>query len=88
MIILIGGNKGGSGKTTLAVHLADAISKNGGDVCLVDADRQASAANWSIERESLKNKKQIVTIQKYGNIQPTITSLHEKYEYIVIDVAS
>ena len=46
-IVLVGGEKGGVGKTTLAVNLAAMRSRAGHDVLLVDADRQASANLWA-----------------------------------------
>jgi chromosome partitioning protein len=38
--------KGGAGKTTAAVHLAQAIHERGQGVTLVDADPQATALDW------------------------------------------
>jgi len=87
MILLIGSNKGGSGKTTVACNLAIAFSKQGKEVCLVDADRQSSAANWCSERENLKLAPEITVVQKYDNISKTLRSLSEKFEYIIVDVA-
>ena len=43
--------KGGSGKTTLAVHLAVAAEQAGEKVCLIDIDPQASAGAWYQRRE-------------------------------------
>ena len=42
--------KGGTGKTTIAVHLAVAASRAGQTVALIDLDPQASAAKWSDTR--------------------------------------
>jgi chromosome partitioning protein len=50
MIIGVLNQKGGVGKTTLAVHLADAFARRGQRVLLVDADPQASALDWSTSR--------------------------------------
>ena len=44
--------KGGAGKTTLAVHLAAAFARGGLDTALIDLDPQASAAKWGDRRES------------------------------------
>lgn len=45
--IAIVSQKGGSGKTTLAVHLATRAAQAGSQSCIVDTDPQASAAAWS-----------------------------------------
>ena len=43
--------KGGSGKSTFAVHLAVAAEKAGHTTALIDLDPQASAVKWSHRRE-------------------------------------
>ena len=43
--------KGGSGKSTFAVHLAVAAEKAGHTTALIDLDPQASAVKWSNRRE-------------------------------------
>ena len=87
MILLVGSNKGGSGKTTVVCNLATALAKQGKEVCLVDADKQSSAANWCAERETTNKEQSITIVQKYDNISSTIKSLAEKYEHVIIDVA-
>ncbi|MYA71177.1 AAA family ATPase [Candidatus Poribacteria bacterium] len=43
--------KGGTGKTTLAIHLAVAAERAGHTTILIDLDPQASAAKWNDHRE-------------------------------------
>lgn len=50
MILLLGGEKGGSGKSCLAQNLAVWLQARGGDVLLLDADPQGTTADWAAER--------------------------------------
>jgi chromosome partitioning protein len=50
MIVALLNQKGGVGKTTLALHLAGAWSREGRRVILIDADPQGSALDWSEQR--------------------------------------
>lgn len=75
MIILIGGEKGGTGKTTLATNLSSLFKQNGKDVLLVDTDKQGSASFWASTRDNM-----IQEIQKDEKIlgkilSPKISSL-------------
>lgn len=50
MIVALLNQKGGVGKTTLALHLAGAWSARGRRVLVVDADPQGSALDWAEQR--------------------------------------
>jgi len=50
MIIALLNQKGGVGKTTLAVHIAEVLSRLEKRVLLVDADPQGSALDWAANR--------------------------------------
>lgn len=64
-VIAVINQKGGSGKTTIATHLARALQLDGHTVILVDSDPQGSARDWAAVRED-----QTVTV--VGIDRPTI----------------
>lgn len=50
MIVVVGGIKGGSGKTTVATNLAVIRAGEGRDVILIDADDQETASDFTVLR--------------------------------------
>lgn len=86
MIILIGGEKGGTGKTTIAVNTAALRARAGHDVLLVDTDLQGSASSWAALRDEQGIKERVACIQKFGKgLQSEIKDLAERYDDIIID---
>ncbi len=88
MIIVVGGTKGGTGKSTLVTNLAAIAVGQELDSLLVDADRQASASAWVTVREEAKSGLiRVSSVQKYGGLALTneLKSLAKKYEYIFVD---
>ena len=77
LTIALAAQKGGVGKTTLAAHLAVQAERSGaGPVALIDADPQASLADWWNDREAetpvfvqttlLRLRKDIERMREYG----------------------
>lgn len=87
MIIVIGSQKGGPGKTTIATNLAVALAHRGKDVCLVDADQQRSASRWHGDREARGVDPQFPCIEKQGNVHGTLLELDNRYAFVIVDVA-
>lgn len=86
MIVLIGGEKGGTGKTTLAIHLAANRTSNGRDALLVDTDKQGSASSWCAIRDEEGRAPRVACIQKFGKgLRADIQALAAKYADLVID---
>lgn len=87
MIIVIGSQKGGCGKSTTAASICAALANQGKDIVLVDADRQATAANWAADRDQDNTLPPVYCVQKYDNIRSTLIDLDKRYEYVVVDAA-
>ena len=87
MIIIIGCNKGGAGKSTLATNLAVGLTLRGKDIVLVDADRQRSASKWHQYRIEENHKPDMLVVAKEDNIAVDLSKLDEKYEFVIVDVA-
>lgn len=86
MIVLIGGEKGGPGKTTIATNIAAMRTKEIGDVLLVDTDKQPTSSYWCSMREDKDIKPRVASIQKHDKaVRTEITELKKKFSDIIID---
>jgi chromosome partitioning protein len=86
MIILIGGEKGGPGKTTLATNLSAMRTKETGDLLLMDTDKQQTASFWCSTREDNRILPRVSSIQKVDKaVRSEALALKEKYKDIIID---
>ena len=87
MITVLGGIKGGSGKTTLSTNLCLIQAFSGKRVLLVDADEQQSASDWSEHREALEIDTPWTTISLFGSsVRSQVLKMKENYDEIIIDV--
>lgn len=85
-IVVFGGEKGGTGKTTLATNMASMLALQGKDVLLLDTDRQGTASFWATVREDGEVEPRIACVQKFGKgLAAQIRDLADRYDEIVID---
>lgn len=87
MIIVVGGIKGGSGKSTVATNLTVMCAIAGQDVLLIDADDQETASDFTaLRNETQSDKVRYTCIKLTGAAVRTETlRLSEKYQTIIID---
>jgi chromosome partitioning protein len=86
MIILIGGEKGGTGKTTLATNIAAMRALAGQDVLLIDSDPQGSANYWAQNRDDTQIQPRVACVQKLGKgLAMEVKDLAQRYQDIIID---
>ena len=89
MVIVIGGIKGGSGKTTLSTNLCVLRAFSGQKILLVDTDEQRSSSEWAEHRESLNIETPWTTIQLEGEaLRTQIPKLKKDYDEVIIDVGA
>lgn len=84
-IHIIGGQKGGTGKSTVAVNLAVALQRHGRDVLLVDADRQRTASRWSDRRGADPALTPIHTTERTGKLFHTLDDFGRRYDDVLVD---
>ena len=87
MIIVAGGGKGGSGKSTIATNLAIMRAQAGYDVLLVDADDQETAADFTVLRNSTVASGAGYTCIKLTGlaVRTEIERMVQKYDDIIVD---
>jgi chromosome partitioning protein len=89
MYLLIGGEKGGSGKSTIAVNLAIEAALAGQKVLLVDGDKQGTATNWIARRHQFVPDRPSPDVVQVPAAQ-FVAYLRDngpKYQQVLIDVA-
>ncbi|WP_186080565.1 division plane positioning ATPase MipZ [Burkholderia gladioli] len=85
MIVLVGAEKGGVGKSTLASNLAVHLAHHEVDVVLVDTDGQATCARFIERRDEAGIHPSVPCVQRTGDVASTLRDLARRYQVIVVD---
>lgn len=86
-VVLVGVEKGGVGKTTLAVSLAALFANQGKEVVLVDCDPQRDASSWVALRDKFRKDRPVISTQQLkGDVELHLRRLRKKYDVIIVDV--
>lgn len=86
MIVALLNQKGGVGKTTLALHLAGQWAREGRRVTVIDADPQGSALDWSAQRarEGLPRLFGVIGLAR-DTLHHEAPELAQEVDHVVID---
>lgn len=86
MIIVVGNQKGGVGKSTLTVNLAVAWQQAGKSVVIIEADPSVfTVSTWADDREEA-GLPPILTVKKTGKLKEALRNLDEQYEVVLVDL--
>lgn len=82
--ITLAGQKGGTGKSTIAVHLAAYWAELGHRVLLLDADAQGTTLTWSEEAAERGAKGPTVTAMG-DNLRAQLPELRRGFDLVIVD---
>lgn len=85
MILLVGAEKGGVGKSTIATNLAVHLASEGIDVVLLDTDTQATCARFVERRYETAATPELHCVQRTGDVAPALRDLSTRYQVVIVD---
>lgn len=85
-VITVAQQKGGAGKTTLAVNMAVALLRRGHTVALLDTDPQGSLGRWFMtRRERMEDPGVEFSTASAWGVSYECEKLKKIYDYVIID---
>lgn len=92
LIIVFGSEKGGAGKSTLAINSAVEMQRRGYKVLIIDADKQRTSSKWADRREQecTENGKDWAVVQcveKIGKIKHVVLEMAKHFDVVIVDPA-
>jgi chromosome partitioning protein len=88
MIVTIGAEKGGVGKSRLATHVAALAAYSSAEVILLDTDAQGSATSWTRIRNEAGHEPSISVLSLPPQPARELVNLSGKYDLIVVDIGA
>ena len=85
MIVLVGAEKGGVGKSTIASNLAVYLAREGVDVVILDTDPQATCAKWADRRNAAEAVPAVQCIQRQGDVAMALRDLSKRFAVTIVD---
>lgn len=87
-VVVFGHEKGGVGKSSIALNFTVLAAEAGVDVVLLDTDRQQSAVSWLELRMQNPDIKPIPILSNHVNPLQELESLSARYELVVCDIGA
>ena len=84
-VITVAQQKGGSGKTTLAVNLAVALARGGASVALLDTDPQGSLGRWFMARREAGIEDMDFSTASAWGVSYECDKLRKLHDYVFVD---
>ena len=86
MILVVGGEKGGAGKSCIAQNLAVWLKTTNNDVLLLDADPQRTSQLWAQERQANTALIELPVEHAMGDLRKLLEDRSKRYAAIIVDV--
>jgi chromosome partitioning protein len=84
-VICVAQQKGGSGKTTLAVNLAVAFRRAGDTVALLDTDPQGSLGRWFLTRRAAGDPGMEFSTASAWGVSYECEKLRRAHDWVIVD---